>query len=214
MIRKIFGFLLSVIILVMTLGVLYFTSIIKDSAEQIQIQPFFFQGNDLYSMRVGVPAGIDDLGEKKVVEKLIKKFVTEYFYVTPDAENIARRMRAGSSLYQITSASVFNDWKTGEAVHIQELSSDGVFRTVDIDNEIQKPVGSDYWVVNYKLTTWTTPNNFDIAPEVSRGTMFITLIYEEGIRESIIEMGIHKYLDEGGNIADVFKFMVTDVILR
>ncbi len=214
MIRKLILFLLGLIILALTFVVLVFSGAVYNSTDKIKVEPFFFQLNNLYSMRVGVPAGVEDLGEDKIIERLIKKYVLEYFYVTPDAENIAERMSAGSPLYQMSSSEVFDEWLNTEATTIQALAESDVFRMVDIKDEIQKPVGSDYWVVNYALNTWSNPNDLFETPVVTRGVMFMNIIYESGIRQSIIDMGIHNYLDKGGNISDVFKFRVTKLIVQ
>lgn len=212
--RKIILFLLGFFILAFTCMVLAFSGIVYNSAEKVEVQPFFFQLNNLYSMRVGVPAGVDDLGEARIIEKLIKKYVLEYFYVTPDSENIAKRTSVGSPLAQMSSSDVFDDWLNTEAVTIQSLSESSVFRMVEVMDEIQKPIGSDYWVVNYTLKTWSKSNDMSEEPVISRGVMLMSIIYEPGIRQSIIDMGIHNYLDKGGNIADVFKFMVTKLIVQ
>lgn len=212
--KKIVLFLLGVLILALTCVVLAFSGAIYNSTEKVEVQPFFFQLNNLYSMRVGIPAGVDDLGEDKIVERLIKKYALEYFYVTPDAENIAKRMSVGSPLAQMSSSEVFDEWLNTEAVTIQALSESDVFRMVEVMDEIQKPVGSDYWVVNYALKTWSKSNDMSVEPIITRGVMLMSIIYEPGIRQSIIDMGIHNYLDKGGNIADVFKFMVTKLIVQ
>lgn len=209
--KKLIMFLAGLMLLVLMFGALYFTGAIYDAGSRTEIDTFFFQPNNLSSMRVGVPASPEELGESKVRDRLIGKFITEYFYATPDAENIARRTRPGSPMSQMTTATVFNAWQNGEAQVIQELAGKKAMRMATVIGEIRNPVGSKYYEVDYELKTWATPNDLSSHPSVSRGTMFLDITYEPGIRESIREAGIHKYLDDGGDPAALFKFRVNEI---
>lgn len=208
MIRKILAFFVSIFLLLATAGALYMASLVYNAGDSLYINPFFFQPNDAFSRRVGVPANISDLGDDRIIEILIKKYVSEYFYVMPDYESTLARQDANGALFRCSSEEVFNDWMLNEYPTIQKMASANMMRTAVVVDEIQKPIGSDYWIVNYTLNTWEDSNNITESPTVSKGILLMQLRYEPGIRESIVEMGIHNYLDRGGNIVGVFKFVV------
>lgn len=211
MIRKILTFFTSILLLIVTAAALYLTSLVYNAGNDLYINPFFFQSNDAFSRRVGVPANISDLGDDRIIEILIKKYVSEYFYVMPDYESTVARQNANSVLAISSSAEVFNDWQANEYPLIEKMASNNMMRTAAVADEIQKPIGSDYWIVNYTLNTWEDSNNITESPTVSKGILLMKLRYEPGIRESIVEMGIHNFLDAGGDIVNVFKFLVEKI---
>ncbi len=202
-------FFIGLITLFLTAVGLYTSGAIFDTAKKTSIETFFFQPNNLSSQRPGVPKTAEELGATKIIEMLLGKYISEYFYVTPNAEDIAYRSSNAGTLYNMSSAAVFSDWVQTEGEEIQELSSDKVFRTANIIGDIMPPDSrSVYWTVNYELKTWYTPNNLDEKPVVSRGKMYLDLVYEQGVRDSIIDYGVQKYLSSGGDAAILFKFRV------
>lgn len=210
--KKLIMFFAGLMLLVLTFTALFFAGAIYDTGDKVAVETFFFRPNNLSERRVGVLETPDQLGESNVIDRLVAKFVNEYFYAIPDVENIARRTRAGSILYQMSTADVFNKWQNGEALKIQNLADKKSMRLVRIIGAAHKPsADSQYWTVNYELQTWTNPNDLAAQPEITRGTMYLDLVYEPGIRESIEQMGIHKYLDEGGDPAGLFKFRVNEI---
>lgn len=212
MIRKIIMFFSGIAVLVLTFGMLYFSGAIYDAGSNLKVQPYFFQPNFLSERRPGTPLTAEEIGESKFLDMLIKKYVTEYFYVIPDAENVARRTLSSSSLAKMSSADAFNTWTNTEAKTIQNLAEDKAMRIVSLVDNAYKPSGSDYYIVNYELKTWTKPNDFNTIPETSRGTLYLKIIFEQGMRQDETMEQIHKYLEEEGDPVSVFKFQVIEVI--
>lgn len=202
-------------ILTMTLmcAALFVAGAIYDAWNKSVTETYFFQPDNLSSRRPGVPATPADLGDSKMREFLVQKFVTEYFYVWPDDDNIEMRAGKNGVLSLLSSVPVLQYWRENMAPEIQKMSNNRMFRTVTVDTKkIIKPVESDYWSVEYELKTWDRSNDTNMAPEIQRGKMYLKIAYETGIRDSIIERGIHNVLDAGNDPVVLFKFRVTDII--
>lgn len=210
--KKILLFLLGLILVAMSGGAIYLAGAIYDATSSQRIIPYFFQPNNLSEHRPGTPETPTEMGEMEFLDLLVRKYVTEYFYVAPDVENIARRMGANGALGRMSSRSVFDSWLNGEARTIQEMAGNKVFRTVRVIDRVTRPVNSTYWIVNYELTTWNGPNNFGVIPQKSRGTMFMDITYEPRMLSNIDIRALHDYLENGGDPCTVFHFRVNEII--
>ena len=205
-------FFAGVILLVLTGVGIYFAGGIFDAGMNQNIFPYFFQPNNLSERRPGVPQTPEYMGDSEFLDLLVRKYVTEYFYAAPDAENIARRMAANGVLARMSVPAVFEEWTSNEAQSIQKLARDKSMRTVRVIDKIYQPSGSQYWVVNYELTTWNTPNDFSVAPTITRGTMYMNITYEMGMRKDVSIAELHHFLENGGDPAAVFNFRVNQII--
>jgi uncharacterized protein (UPF0333 family) len=210
-VKKLFGFLIGLILIAIMGAMLFFAGNVYDAANARHIEPFIIQPNNLSTDRIGKPIAIEQLSEKFIRERLIRKFVHEYFYVMPDDENIARRTRSDSVMAAMSAPDVFREWTINMAEDITEMASKKMMRTVAIADEIIQ-VG-DYWEIYYELTTWDTPNNMDILPVVDTGTMYLRVAFEPGVRETRggSNFDIRRYLNNGGDPAAIFKFRVDEV---
>ena len=85
-------------------------------------------------------------------------------------------------------------------------------RTVKVIDKIFQPNGSKYWIVNYELKTWEKPNDFSVAPTITRGTLYMDIYYEPGLRKNVDMEILHNHLEEGGDPARVFDFKVNRII--
>ena len=211
--KKLVGFFAGIILLALCGAALYLTGAIFDAGRAQVIKPYFFQPNNISERRPGVPLTAADIGDSEFLELLVRKYITEYFYAAPDPENIAQRTNSQSTLALMSTAAVFDEWTQGEAQNIQKLADDKSMRTARVIDKIFKPSGSDYWVVNYELTTWAEPNDFDAAPVVNRGTMYMKIEYAPTMRQGVgVDIyKLHDYLEDGGDPAAVFQFTVTEI---
>lgn len=218
--RKIISFFIGLILLVLVMAMLFLTSAIYDTGARQKITAYFFQTNNLSVERPGTPIRATDINETVLREMLIKKYVTEYFYVIPDTENVAVRTGARSTLAQMSSVNVFNKWSRGEAETIKKMADNDMMRTVAIDGQIFKPADGDYWIVPYVLKTWETPNDMTATPEITRGMLQISISFEPGFREVLngATLDIGKYLqcsynrfEVGCDPAIIFRFRVDDL---
>ncbi|MBN2890934.1 MAG: hypothetical protein JXL97_03630, partial [Bacteroidales bacterium] len=174
-------FFSGIMILLLSVTALYFSGALFDANNDRYIDAFVFQPNNLSSDRIGTPVSIDQLSDKFVREKLIKKFITEYFYVNPDVENIALRTRSDSVMAAMSGPIVFKDWKKNVAKEINTLSDKKFMRTATVVDEIIKK--GDYWEVHYELKTWDKSNDMNLTPQVENGIIYLKIVFEKGVRD-------------------------------
>ena len=210
--RKLIMFFTGLVLLALSFIALYVSGAIYDAGTNLTIQPYFFQPNNLSERRVGKPLTAEEIGDSKFMDMLVRKYVNEYFYAAPDSENIAQRTRNDSTLARSSSAKVFDEWLTTEGQTIKNLAENKSLRTVRVIDELYKPKDSDYWILNYELKTWPKPNDFSIIPETNRGTLYMKILYQPGMRTDVSLETIHDFLENGGDPARVFQFQVQEVI--
>ncbi len=210
--RKVFMFFVGSLLLLLTFVALYFSGALFDISNERYIQAFVFQPNNLSNDRIGHPVPVEQLSDKFIRERLIKKFIIEYFYVTPDIENIALRTRGDSVLAAISAPGVFKEWKNTNVKEIEQMAGKKNLRTVTV-KDIILPQNSDYWDVSYELKTWDESNNMNLTPSTKDGILHIKISFEKGIRDkrSGQNFDVQKYLKDGGDPAAVFKFRVEEV---
>jgi hypothetical protein len=204
-------FFAGLALLMLTFAALYLSGALFDAGGKRQIDTFVLQPNNLSVGRISRPIPVDQLSEKFLRERLIKKFVFEYFYVTPDPENLAQRMRGNSVLAIMSLPAVFQEWASTQSEVIEDLARNRALRTVSVADEIIKK--GDYWEVYYQLKTWTEPNNMDTVPVIYDGIMYIKVSFEKGIRNQIRgkDLDVQEYLGQGKDPAAIFKFQVEEV---
>ncbi len=213
--KKVIMFLAGTVLLLMTCAVLFFSGALYDAGDQRQIEAFVMQPNDLSTDRIGRPIPIDQMSETSVRERLIRKFVHEYFYVNPDVENIAGRTRGNSIMAALAAPAAFDSWKKVQAEEIKVLAENKSMRVVTIADEILKR--GDYWEVFYELRTWERPNEMDTPPLVESGTLYLKITLWEPNESRMREtwggdpFNAQKYLNGGGDPAAIFKFRVDEV---
>ena len=172
--------------------------------------PKQFQPDNNAIRRPGVPVDDTGLGVDKMRERLIAKYITEYFYATPDISDITRRKDGATSLYRMSVRPVFNAWLKNVAPEIEELAKSRALRTVSLVSLTQDK-HNEYWIVEYELKTWRTPNNFATGPVVNRGILYLGIKYAPGMRDKMGKKSVEDYLESGGDPAAVFRFIVIDV---
>lgn len=208
--KKLIMFLGGLVLIALTIAMLFLTSAIYDSTKNTSIGTYFFQTNLQSSMRPGTPETPTQIGETAMREMLIKKYVNEYFYAIPDVENIANRMTPKSTLARMSASNVFKSWLDTTATEIQALAEDKKMRMVDINGEIFKPAGSDYWVVPYVLYTWEITNDMNTTPIITHGTLLLDVFYAPGTQATIdvgnyLKHGYNKF-ESGYEPANIFRF--------
>lgn len=213
--KTIFSMFLAMLIMFIAL---FFVGAIYDTGKNISIETYFFQPNFESDKRPGVPPNHRELGENGVRNRLISKFITEYFYVIPDVANAQQRMSNNSLLYAMTMPSVFNKWQQTIAPQIEKMAEDKMFRTVSVISINQEPTTDNFWRVDYETKTWEKPNDLIETPKIEYGTLFLKIIFEPDefrinyphpTKGGAINM--EQYLEMGGDPSLVFRFKVSDV---
>ena len=211
--KRLFGYIIGLATIFAVFAMVYIVGAIYDTNNNQVIEPYFFRTGLNSANITGVPRNASEIGERKIREWLIQKFVKEYFYVIPDVENVAQRTRGKTAIINIMSApNVARAWEGGEKQKIQELASDGVLRTVRVLDPIFKPVDSDYWHVDYELKTWYKPNDMSTVPTTTRGTMYIKIQNNGMVGRLKTDIdAVQRALADGIDPAVVFVFRVADV---
>ena len=203
-------FLSGLLLMVLMCGALVLAGVIYDTGAKTTIDTYFFQPDDNAIRRPEAPVSDAVLGTDKMRERLIAKYITEYFYVTPDMSDVTRRKDGLTSLWRMSSRNVFNTWLTNVAPEIEDLAKSRALRTVSLIS-VAQDTNNKYWIVDYELHTWRTPNDFALAPETARGTVYLGINYAPGMRDKMGKKSVEDYLESGGDPAAVFKFIVIDV---
>lgn len=211
--KKLIGYIIGIATIFAVFAMIYVVAAIYDTGEKAVIEPYFFRTGMNAFIQPGVPRSLSEIGERKMRDWLIQKYVTEYFYVVPDVENVALRTRGNTALINIMSSrDVARRWEHDFVPEIREMASGGIMRRVRVFNEIFKPAKSDYWHVDYELKTWYKPNDMSTDPVVKRGTMYLK-IQESGQLGQLYNdiAGVQRFLLKGEDPAAVFIFRVLDV---
>lgn len=207
--KKVLLFLAGLMLIVLVFCALGLSAAIYDTGGKATIEPYFFQPDDNYSRRPGVPATPADLGDANMRDKLIAKYITEYFYVTPDMNAVSERMTAATSFRRMSTGAVFQKWLDTVAPQIEEMAKARMLRTVSVVNIT--PASDKYVRVEYELRTWQTPNDFSVPPVVTNDVLFLDVSYKSGMRDTVGNMTTNEYLESGGDPAAVFYFGIRDV---
>lgn len=211
--KKIIMFFAGLILICLMFGMVVFGAAIYDTASQQTVDTFFFQPADLSSRRISAPASLDDLSDDKIREMLVDKFITEYFYVIPDLKNAEARLDGDIGLNRMVSAEVFKEWVETTGTEISEMAAEKKMRIARLVT-MELPTDSDnWWTLTYELVTWPVPNDLSHEPEITRGTMYISLKFEPDIRPTMYgePFDFGKFLENHGDPSLIFRFLVDDV---
>ena len=214
--NKIRSFLTGLVLLIIMFIIIVLVALVYRANERMSIKSYIFQTNNFANQRVGELQDINDISPEDLRNKLIKKYVSEYFKVVPgqiDAKNTV--------LYGLSTPKAYKQWLNGEAKTITEMSSKNMFRMVYVPDDgittLNKPVEYDYkddtytqlyYAVRYYTKTWDAPNKMGNAPTTDQGTLYIEAIFKRGIREDI---DIQKSLEQGMDPVQLFDFWVTNI---
>lgn len=188
-----------------------------DASRNFAINSVIFQPADLSRDRIEKPIALDALDDNFVRNNLIKKYVHEYFYITPDEADMARRHSASGALARMSDGAVFLEWNEKVAPDMKKLAEKNVLRRVVV-NEISALPGSEYLRITYELQSWDVSNDIMRAPLVQKNkSMFIRADFEKGLRQTTsggAKFDVKKYLESGGDAATIFRFRVLEVVIK
>lgn len=218
--KKIKTFFSMLIVMIVMFASLFFAGAIFDAEQKTNIETYFFQPNFEFKKRPGVPPNHKEIGESALRNRLISKFITEYFYVIPDVNNVKQRTSLNSQLYTMTypNVNVFNKWKETIAPEIERMASEKKLRSVSVISTTQEPATDNFWRVDYETKTWETPNDLNEEPKVEQGTIFLKILFEtEEFRinyphptKAGKKINMEQYLEGDGDPSLVFRFKVKD----
>jgi hypothetical protein len=215
MIRNLFKSLSGVFLLSVMFASLYLSAAIYDVSKKTTIDSFFFQPNEFYADRLGTPETPLGLGKDVMRNMLIERFITEYFYVIPDIDNVKQRSdRKTSLMFKMSSSTVFSDWKKHIVPTLQKMAEEKKLRTASLTGITKAPNQANYWIVDYDLKTWDKPNDFSVQPVVTHGQLYLKVAFTQGLRTKLeLKKGetIESILESGVDPAAVFRIGIMAV---
>ena len=221
--NKLLSFFGGLILLAAVFAMLVLTVLIYRANERSSVKSYIFQMNDWSAERLGILQNINDISANDLRNRLIKKYVSEYFKVIPGEANVFDR----PILKALSSTEALSQWEQGEAETISKMSEQKMFRMVTVDDtgialnsnedvKYDKDATAEklYYVVRYYMSTWAESNVMATQPVLEQGTLFLEARFAPGIREYDgfgKKLDIRKYLESGKNPVGLFKFTVTNV---
>ena len=221
--NKLISFFGGLILLAAVFAMLVLTVLIYRANERSSVKSYIFQMNDWSAERLGILQNINDISANDLRNRLIKKYVSEYFKVIPGEANVFDR----PILKALSTTETLSQWEQGEAQTISKMSEEKMFRMVTVDdtgialNSIEEVKYDNdntaeklYYVVRYYMSTWAESNVMATQPVLEQGTLFLEARFAPGIREYDgfgNKLDIRKYLESGKNPVGLFKFTVTNV---
>ena len=221
--NKIKSFLGGLLLLIITFIIVVLCALLYRANERSSIKSYIFQMNNSASQRVGELQDINDISAEDLRNKLIKKYVSEYFKVIPGETNVEKR----SVLRELSSPSAYKQWQKGEAQTIATMSEKNMFRIVHVYDDgiatLNRPATYNYtddipqaiyYSVRYYTETWTETNKMGTVPQKEQGVIYIEAAFQPGLRTKTInnkKINIQKYLQAGENPVKLFKFSVSNV---
>lgn len=222
--RKIVSFFIGLLLLAITFATVVLVALIYRSNNQLSVKSYIFQmGNYAATQRVGPLQKLEDMSAIELRNKLIKKYVSEYFLVIPGEQNVNER----SVLERLSDTYAYKQWQSGEAKTIADMAAKKMFRRVYVSDAdiaaMDMPDGYDYYdadsaepilySVHYRTETWPESNAMWIEPVYETGDIYLEIKFTPGIRETVNgkKFNIKKYLESGNNPVGLFMFKVISI---
>lgn len=221
---KIKSFFMGILLLIIVFIMVIFGVLIYRANERSNIKTYIFQMGNNVNQRVGALQDIDTISPDDLRNKLIKKYISEYFRVMPGDANVTSR----PTMIEMSSANAFSEWTNGEAKLITDMSAKKMFRMArvpdggiaplhtpdDINTKTSDTPKSVYYVVHYETYTWPESNNMNTEPIYDQGIIHIEVLFEPGLREHNKygeKINIRDYLKSNQNPVNLFRFRVTNI---
>ena len=209
--KKLVTFFVVIILMALMFGCLFLSGAIYDTNEKLTVVTYFFQPDDNFIQRQETPVLPASVSESKLRDMFIAKFITEYFYVTPDVTNVENRL-SEQSLGLMTTSAVRQKWTAEVQPVLKEMAENKMLRLVTLIGVTKDSEDSNYLRVEYELKTWEQPNDFSVVPTITRGVVYMHITFSPHLRESKIRgKTIEEYLENGGDPVAVFQFGVYNI---
>lgn len=216
--NKIKSFLIGILLLIATFAMIVSVALLYRSASQLSVKTYIFQMDNYADNRVGALQKLEDMSAVELRNKLIRKYISEYFLVIPDEQNISGRIM----LEKLSTPAAYAQWQSGEAKKIARMAKENMFRRVHVSDTdiipLDMPDGYNYYnatpndfilySVRYKTETWTESNAMGIEPIYEKGNIYISIAFKPGI---IKDVNVRDYLESGKNPIELFMFKVANV---
>ncbi len=204
--NKMKAFLLGLILLTVTLFSVFVVTLIYRANTQINVETYIFQLDNIADNRLGDLENLQDMKDNVLLNKLIQKYVSEYFKVIPGN---GVRPEQENTVAKMSHPDVLKQWQNGEAVNIAEMAKNKMFRSVWVNPaEIQQINNQNVFIVPYLTRTWTESNNMSTNIVQSVGRIILRVQFQKKFRQNI---NLRKDLEHGRDPATLFWFRVIEV---
>ena len=116
--KKLVLFFVGLLILGVMSATLLVAGVIYDSGNKTAVEAYFFQTDDNYARRPGDIKTAEEFGVEDMRVQFISKYLTEYFFVSPDIAQLEARSANRSTLRLMSLISVYNKWIEIESTKI------------------------------------------------------------------------------------------------
>lgn len=220
---KMRAFFIGILLLATVVAMVVLSAFIYRTGERSSIKSYIFQMDNNANQRLGILQDINNMSANDLRNKLIKKYVAEYFKVIPGDKDIMNRPTLKTLSYVYGNA--FDYWKKTEAKTIEEMSNKNMFRLARVHddgiatyNKTENSNGdsgteSVYYKVKYTTATWVESNVLETEPIYDQGTLYLEIKFEPGLVGTLKNKryNLKKYLESGGDPAGLFKFRVINI---
>ncbi len=197
------SFFIGIVLLAITFATVFFAVLVYRANSQTTVQTYIFQMDNSPAQRVGPLQDVATMKPEWLRNKLIQKYVAEYFKVIPVGKNPSQN----ATIARLSSPDVYSGWLNGEAQTIKDMAENKMFRNVWVDPTTIKPTGDPNWFeVPHATRTWYESNNMTATVMDNFGTVLLHVRFgPEIFRQNI---NIKKSLEKGDNPAMLFEFTV------
>ena len=199
-----------ILIIALSVAMMVISGAVMKVANDAKVEPFIMQPKDSSKQRVPSPLSLSDMEKRggdtnMVVDRLIEKFLHEYFDAVPPR-------KSELLLKKLISPELHERWLQSEKPEIDKIIfSGGLRRAYRTNDPIE--MHDQYFRVNYRLVTFNNSDDMNAVPTEAFGTMFIHFSYKFGIRSELFPNSIDagKYFKDGGSPAVIFNFGIDGI---
>jgi len=206
--NKLKSFFIGILLCAITFATVFLTVLIYRANKQISIETYIFQMDNSPFQRLGPLENMATMRPEALRNKLIQKYIAEYFKVIPGENNPGQE----NNVQKLSSKDVYSGWLNGEAEIIKDMAQQKMFRNVWVDPINIKPTDEPNLLeVHYATRTWQESNNMTAPVVDDFGTVLLQITFEPGFKESVNIKSVRDLLKNGGNPAKLFKFRVENI---
>ena len=209
-------FLAALMIIALTAVMFQVSLAIYAYVENRNVNAVLLQDANAWQNRIDSPVALEHMDEVFLKNRLIIRFVNEYLSVTPSREELTARAGQRGALAMMSHPAVLAVWRREVLPGLERMANARQYRTVSVrPMDIRR--SGEFYVVPFRVTTWTRSNDLTHTPEVEAGyEMFLRVRFEKGLRSTIRNrpFNVGRFLDAGMPPPAIFRFAVDEVVIR
>ncbi|MCL2369458.1 MAG: hypothetical protein FWC83_02165 [Alphaproteobacteria bacterium] len=232
--KKFMFYIIAVLTITLAGAAVFVSGVLFDTSRQLSLNPFIFQPADQSRDRIGRPVELGALEshdpeacfwpaqyQQEVIscyirDRLIIRFIREYFEVIPSTLDLDRRAASRGPLAAMTIGSatpVFANWTRDMLPELERAVNLRQLRRVHVHPGVV-PVG-EFFVVRFDMITYN-PNDMTGAPHILQNQEIrMRIRYQPGLRDTLGGQAFdaRTFLQGGGEPMVIFRFIVDEIVL-